>query len=1725
VSRVGRVLLLLAIPALAQDPVTVIGCPRTEVPPIVDGSPADPIWRESPPHRIGGINHVHPEYRQGWTGDDDLSADVRVAVSGEDLYLLFEVQDDTVLHEPNRSWWCGDSIELFLDTDRQSEEDDRSYSSDDFQIFLMPFNTQRRWGVFARGPEQPYADAGLRGLEVAHRRVDGGYVVESRIPLWNFDRLRPDGNGCIGFDVALNDVDEPGSTKPQTYLTLSGHFDLHAVPRNFARLAIGAAPPPPPPPPVEAPRLVDWTGLALGLAGVALLALLARRLVRRIARRTRVRAATAALGFLLAAALCALLPTLAAFLDARAARDAWAGTAKELEAAAAACLDLDSGDADGRAERLLALFRDGQVAIRPKYAYRCLPVGPAARQGPATAQGVGPVHYGIALQPGEARKFPLLGIPAPSRLRVDLSLPQLEERAPADRPAAEVRFEFRSGPPLDKTAAITPRPLVSFDMAEREGEPLRELVVRNRLPSLPLLVDALYAEDDRRAWSPLPLAAVSRSGVPLDVWQGRPATHLLPVPRGGVARIDGAGATGHRLWLALQCDGAYPTTPYGADAVAVRVTYAGGAAGPELRVVNGRDLESRLLATTRDPETIALQWEDASRQPMLYTLHALDLDPGQPLASVEVSDLGVLPSVAVAAVTVGRRTAEAPPPAPGIKLEGSRLALRDDLRTRCAELGFAVRSPGGATRAAGPSGGVPLAFDLAFGQGERGRLELLLPRAPWADTAVRYEASFAGGAALLGALAGVVAGATLLARARRLRVKMLAALTAATVVPLVFLVVALTRILNTGAEEELRDATLAALEKAEERIAARKAYARDLALEAADLLELVPAGEAETMQRHVRHSREDIEAKGAFLRLPELDVAGPSPLGNISFFDALARPGLYWSPSDGLVAVGVERTSSQHRCIVGLPAGQLVTDAPPGVTVVISSPAGDALAASGGRTTRLRDAAARQRGRSRYEEALRIGRPVYEPAATFLDERVAAAHSVLREEGRPLALLGVHLSRAATDNARAATLRTLLLSTLAALLLVVIAGGTLVDRVTHRLQRLTRATRAIAAGDLGNRAPIEEEDEVGRLASSFNTMADALDERVRQLTELHRGLHELTAALDRTEVARVACSVLARATGTPSVQVAVLDAAGEGLQLLHRRGDAAPLGTRLPADGPARDAVELKRAVVREGGAYLPLIAGGRAIGLAVCSPVDRDREPDRAFLDASGRQIGIALENARLYTAAVTDELTGLYTMPFFVRRLKEEVDRAAATGRPLSLLRVVIADLRGVARRRGAAAAARAVAAAAAALEEALPRRNMLARGESGELLALLVESDAQAARRLRDQVAVGLRRRADAFAEAPEFSFRTVSYPQDGAAADMLLDSLFEATETWEESRGEPAPALRIPPDSGFVASRSPTMRAALEVVARVAPTNATVLLSGETGAGKELLADLIHANGDRAQAPYVRVNCAAIPDTLVESELFGYERGAFTGAERRHTGRFETANKGTLFLDEVGELPLPTQAKLLRVLQERRITRVGGAEPVDIDVRIIAASNRDLSEAVRRGEFREDLYHRLHVIELRVPPLRERREDIPELIDHFRRLFNAAHGLHVEAFAPDALDALYQHPWPGNVRELKNVVERTMLMAEGSTVEGSRLALPAAPAARPAPAVVDGLTPRQERILVLARERGGITNGEIVKEEEVSARTALREVQRLVDRGLLVRVGRRRGAVYRPGEKVA
>ena len=234
---------------------------------------------------------------------------------------------------------------------------------------------------------------------------------------------------------------------------------------------------------------------------------------------------------------------------------------------------------------------------------------------------------------------------------------------------------------------------------------------------------------------------------------------------------------------------------------------------------------------------------------------------------------------------------------------------------------------------------------------------------------------------------------------------------------------------------------------------------------------------------------------------------------------------------------------------------------------------------------------------------------------------------------------------------------------------------------------------------------------------------------------------------------------------------------------------------------------------------------------------------------------------------------------------------------------------------------------------------------------------------------------------------------------------------------------------------IIGQSTAMADVFDSIRQVSPSRATVLLEGESGTGKELVAHAVHRLSPRANGPFVPVHCAALSETLLESELFGHEKGAFTGAVERRLGRFEQADAGTLFLDEIGEINASIQVKILRVLEERRVERVGGSEFVDVDVRLIAATNRDLKTMVDEGSFREDLYYRLYVVAIRMPPLRERRTDISLLINHFFSVFNKENDKHIEGLTPDALDLLGSYAWPGNVRELRNVIERMIVMGRG------------------------------------------------------------------------------------------
>ncbi len=315
----------------------------------------------------------------------------------------------------------------------------------------------------------------------------------------------------------------------------------------------------------------------------------------------------------------------------------------------------------------------------------------------------------------------------------------------------------------------------------------------------------------------------------------------------------------------------------------------------------------------------------------------------------------------------------------------------------------------------------------------------------------------------------------------------------------------------------------------------------------------------------------------------------------------------------------------------------------------------------------------------------------------------------------------------------------------------------------------------------------------------------------------------------------------------------------------------------------------------------------------------------------------------------------------------------------------------------------------------------------------------------------------------------SIRNAAEAMQEGACDYLLkpfsvETLLLAVEKALSGNGGNGRTERSPdrPAAGYkrIITRDARMRSLLEAATQVAPSNATVLIQGESGTGKELLASHIHRHGLHPDAPYVAVNCASLPENLAESELFGHEKGAFTGAFSRKSGKFELAGKGTIVLDEISEMPLPLQAKLLRVLQEREIDRVGGQMPVPVEARVIVISNRDLWEAVEAGRFRQDLYYRVNVIPLTIPPLRRRPDDILPLAEHFLARFSARYAKPMKRISNAAATVLLSNPWPGNVRELENAMERAVLMGSGDRLLPEHLALdpggPQPAAERPDPA---------------------------------------------------------------------
>ncbi|MEF2146572.1 MAG: sigma-54 dependent transcriptional regulator [Desulfovibrionaceae bacterium] len=339
----------------------------------------------------------------------------------------------------------------------------------------------------------------------------------------------------------------------------------------------------------------------------------------------------------------------------------------------------------------------------------------------------------------------------------------------------------------------------------------------------------------------------------------------------------------------------------------------------------------------------------------------------------------------------------------------------------------------------------------------------------------------------------------------------------------------------------------------------------------------------------------------------------------------------------------------------------------------------------------------------------------------------------------------------------------------------------------------------------------------------------------------------------------------------------------------------------------------------------------------------------------------------------------------------------------------------------------------------------------------------------------------------------AFDYITKPFNNEELLLSLDKAVKFARTQQENRMlRQQIQERFGPDN--IIGRGKAMRNVLEMVQRAGPSKSTVLISGESGTGKELIARAIHNASPRKDGPFISVNCAALNPGVLESELFGHEKGSFTGATALRKGRFESANKGTLFLDEIGEISQDTQVKLLRVLQERTLERVGGSQPIEVDIRIVAATNKNLMEEVQKGNFREDLYYRLNVVSLEMPPLRERREDIPLLAAFFLDKYAKENQKPVRAFSPAAMDYLSAYEWPGNVRQLENVIERCVVLASGDNIGAEELPPELRDEETQFKSAVDLLPTKLNLALTMERIEAAMVRRALVRSEFVQVKAA-------------------------------
>ncbi len=1760
------------------------------------------------------------------------------------------------------------------------------FNADDVHLVFMPFHEQRPWGQIAwdgrGGKHTTMTGSTLTGLRVAFQPLGAGrYSFEAQVPfhaLFGLDKPAP---SRIGLALAIDDHDEgdPGVSM----ITLDGGNPVDDT-RRLTLVEFADALPLSDSGPASISLWASarpWLSLLAGPVLAALALWLLLRAWSSVAdqkpRMRRIGSVAASIAF----ALGMLAPRVALDLRESSHRAHLDGV---LEALRTGIPEMEKGTlasyAGGqREQQLLELLRGNSITRRRYFDYVDLTdlaegsFGYGPRRYPGEFFEVRP--YFIPLPIGRAERVDFGKPLSMRRLVLVVSMPQpVLDLAEPQPPRMRVLIESDAADARRTLELTFDGPRASASALNRDRRDLVYETIDIDVPVASITLTALQGEgtelvglsclyDERGPAHPLDLGQSALTGIPTTLRGQYPEDSGIEL-RAGERRAHVSSSSGEgfdRAWLVYRAvhPGVLPDDLLtNATVGEVAVHFKGSVVPP--RVVVLQHQRNVLFERSRNNQVqaplpgsnadIAYAWQDEAGERLVNLVTEIELPRDQSVDAVTFR-VGAHYPIRFRAVVFGREREAAPSDSsssPLTRADAASVRLRDDFAGRVRAASFAIYRDSRLV-AATVDGTAPdvVPNDLgtqavtamrATRDGEARVYESFMPlpgsgwrnnvlgvfvRDPSHERFSRIAYAVGLGLCLLALPVLLLMLAEAIAAFSSLRVRLVAALSVATLAPLAVLAWLVLRVVEEGHETQQRQRLVSALDGVTGQLATLQ---RDLSLSAEAWLQAL-VDDAQTqvaagvgidairlsLQQRMASQRPP-DWKGGFLRLELTPAASQKALRPLSLFDGdaalrgletplRAEPSVFvvW----GAPVLGVRRELEADIGSASLSVARPI-DAPllarllPQASAVLCDTFGYPLAVAAGAgvsgtwlerlSCRSGVMAARRDALMRSQQS---GRPVF-TAHRLEDEPWLAAYSVLRDvDATPRALLGV------VDIARPASLplpvgrvsvRGFLLAVAAVLLLFAVSLSSVVtNRISRPIERLARSAQALGHGDLDVRVePIGNDGHLNRLTHAFNRMAQDLRGRIGDLRILNLGMQELTSKLELRDALNTAVRLFMQHSPADRVRVllrdrdsdavvlygddqsqldagdprvrSMLDAVGPfSARCVPAAGRPAVLPAALPAGLPEPIAAQSRSLI------GLPLAVAGRVRGLVLLLfDADVPRSVNLELLSTLATQAALAMENARLYMAAVEDPYTGAYTPDFFRRRVAHEVASAQAHGQSVSMLGIALVDGDQLQASLGTERLARCIERVTSGVRGALAATSPIGRVTMTDLRVLVAGASTERAAELMREVAA-LVGRLD-FALPPEWTpLRTAvvaaTFPAEAASAEFLLDLVDQRLEAVRQPAVATMPPIPIESHGELVATSLPMQRV-LRTLQRIAPTDIAILIEGETGTGKELMADLAHRWSRRRGGPLVKVHCAALPESLLQSELFGYEKGAFTGADARKLGKFELARGGTVFLDEIGEVSLDVQVKLLRVLQQREIDRVGGLHPVPVDVRIVAATHRNLRELVATGKFREDLYYRLQGMTLSVPPLRERRDDIPVLVDRFCAEALAAGSTTARGLTTDAMDKVFHHAWPGNVRELRNAVMRAAVLATGDWVESSHLVgllpsstlapdgslglMPVAAESTAAPTplelaplpVSDGLPKppapvesgvtespdRLNRLLALIGAHGEIAVEDHVKDAAVSPRTALRDLSSLIRQRRIVRVGIRRGARYRVANKL-